>query len=106
MGACYHKCFLPEKGDLHHNDLLYEKIRKPSFMENYCVETVLKKRCSRILEEDKHHLFENEEWFKDKAIHNNGKPFLDVNKFMESYPHYKIDQADLSTLNFIILSQD
>ena len=93
MGACYHKCFLSATGVHHHNDLLYEKVRKPSFMENYSVETVLKKRCSRILKEDKEHLFENEEWFKDKAIHNNGKPFLDVNKFMESYPHYKIDQA-------------
>ena len=93
-GVCDKKCFYYEVEDPPSTSPLYEKVRNPSFMEHYCVEAVLKKTCSRILKEDKEHLFQNEEWFKDITNHNkNGKSFLDINKFMESYPHYRIDQA-------------
>jgi len=89
MGNCYNKCIIYTEPP---NSLIYEKIRKPSFGENYNVEAALQ-RCSNILDEDKEHLFENEEWYNEIAANNNGKPLLDIHKFMESYPHYRIDQV-------------
>ena len=82
------------------HSLKFEKLRKPSFLETYNVDQVLKKRGSRILKEDRDHFFENEEWFKELIGHNNGKSYLDIQKFLENYPHYKLDQVYNKNIEF------
>jgi len=77
---------------LHEKQLKLEKERKPSFLVNYNVRAILQKTKSKILQEDKDHFFENQEWFKDLLLAN-GVSFLDIEKFLENYKHYKIDQV-------------
>lgn len=92
MGPCYHKCFSLER-DFLQNSLDEEAKRQPSFMDHQCIETVLQHRKSKVQKEDQEHLFQNEEWYNEVARENGGKPLLDIHKFMDHYPHYKIDQV-------------
>ena len=85
---CYHKFF--KNLDMSLNPLPYERQRPPSFMASYNVE--LFKLESAITQEDKDH-FQSEEWYSELVNSNNGKPLLDVNKFLKMYPHYKMEQV-------------
>lgn len=100
MGNCYNQCL--EFFDSGSKIIVYERIRQPSFLEHYNTELFLKKRNSRILKEDKEHFFQNENWFEEICRINNNKPFLDATKFMENYPHYKIEQVSFSYYYFLL----
>jgi len=98
MGVFYHKCF-PDCA-AHNSTLLNEKIRPPSFMGKNSIECIIKNRGSKVVKDDKEHFFKNEEWFKEICDLNHGKSFLDINRFIENYPHYKIDQVFVSFVFF------
>lgn len=80
---------LPEKNV---QSLKREKERRPSFLSSYHVQAMLQKSKSKILQEDKAHFIEDQDWFRD-LLSRNGVPFLNIEKFLESYKHYKIDQV-------------
>lgn len=91
MGNCYFKCL--EVFDSKGKTLIYEKIRAPSFMDHYGnAEFILRKRSSHVLKEEN---FQNENWFYDLPQTVNGKPFLDLQKFVNNYSHFKFDQVKL-----------
>ena len=67
--------------------------REPTFMKGYNMNGVLNKTNSKVFEEDKDHFFENEAWFQEVLSMNKNVSFIDLHKFIEKYPHYKIDQV-------------